>query len=35
VTDRLSPALEIQDVFTIGIDELRAVHTATLTAAFG
>ncbi len=34
VTDRLSCALEIQDLFTIGLDELRATHTATLPAAF-
>ncbi|HEU4850242.1 MAG TPA: phosphoribosylformylglycinamidine synthase subunit PurL [Terrimesophilobacter sp.] len=35
VTDKLAPALEIQDVFTLGIDELRAAHTTTLPAAFG
>ncbi len=35
VTDKLEPALEIQDCFTVGIDELRAAHTATLPAAFG
>ncbi|MFM9876852.1 MAG: phosphoribosylformylglycinamidine synthase subunit PurL, partial [Rhodoglobus sp.] len=30
-----SGALELQDLFTIGIDELRSVHRATLAAAFG
>ena len=35
VTDKLSPALEIQDVFTLGIDELHAVHRGTLPAHFG
>ena len=35
VTDKLAPALEIQDLFTIGVDELRATHTATLPTAFG
>jgi phosphoribosylformylglycinamidine synthase len=34
VTDKLSPALEIQDVFTVDIDELRTTHTETLPAAF-
>ncbi|MBB5633212.1 phosphoribosylformylglycinamidine synthase [Cryobacterium mesophilum] len=34
VTDKLSPALEIQDVFTIGIDELRGTHSATLPDHF-
>lgn len=34
VTDKLAPALEIQDVFTLGIDELRATHMATLPTAF-
>ncbi|AWB87362.1 phosphoribosylformylglycinamidine synthase subunit PurL [Mycetocola zhujimingii] len=35
VTDKASPALEIQDLFTATVDELRSVHTATLPAAFG
>ncbi len=34
VTDKLSPALEVQDLFTVDIAELREVHTATLPAAF-
>lgn len=34
VTDKLAPALEIQDVFTVGIDELRTVHTSTLPDRF-
>jgi phosphoribosylformylglycinamidine synthase len=35
VTDRLSAALEIQDLLTVGLDELRSAHTSTLPAAFG
>src|SRR5690606_31440417 len=35
VTDKASNSLEIQDLFTATIDELRATHTATLPAAFG
>ncbi|MBX3079351.1 MAG: phosphoribosylformylglycinamidine synthase subunit PurL [Cryobacterium sp.] len=34
VTDKLAPALEVQDVFTVDIATLRAVHTGTLPAAF-
>ena len=34
VTDKFAPALEIQDCFTVGVDELRATHTGTLPAAF-
>ncbi len=34
VTDKASPSLEIQDQFTVTIEELRATHTATLPAAF-
>ncbi|MBG6238803.1 phosphoribosylformylglycinamidine synthase [Mycetocola sp. CAN_C7] len=34
VTDNESESLEIQDLFTASIDELRATHTATLPAAF-
>jgi phosphoribosylformylglycinamidine synthase II len=34
VTDKANPSLEIQDLFTATIDELRATHTATLPAAF-
>ncbi|GAA3728708.1 phosphoribosylformylglycinamidine synthase subunit PurL [Leifsonia bigeumensis] len=34
VTDKLAPALEIQDVFTLDLDELRAAHTGTLPASF-
>lgn len=34
VTDKANPALEIQDLFTATVDELRATHTATLPAAF-
>jgi phosphoribosylformylglycinamidine synthase II len=34
VTDKANPALEIQDVFTATVDELRATHRATLPAAF-
>lgn len=34
VTDAASGSLEIQDLFTASIDELRATHTATLPAAF-
>lgn len=35
VTDRLTAALEIQDVFTVGIEELRGVHESTLPRTFG
>jgi phosphoribosylformylglycinamidine synthase len=35
VTDKASHTLEIQDLFTATIDELRATHRATLPAAFG
>ncbi|WP_411721671.1 phosphoribosylformylglycinamidine synthase subunit PurL [Mycetocola sp.] len=34
VTDKANPALEIQDLFTATLDELRATHQATLPAAF-
>lgn len=34
VTDKLAPTLEIQDVFTVGIDELSHTHTATLPKRF-
>jgi phosphoribosylformylglycinamidine synthase II len=34
VTDKANPALEIQDLFTATVEELRATHTATLPAAF-
>ncbi|MET4637572.1 phosphoribosylformylglycinamidine synthase subunit PurL [Mycetocola sp. 2940] len=34
VTDKATPALEIQDLFTATVDELRATHQATLPAAF-
>ncbi|MEO6941615.1 MAG: phosphoribosylformylglycinamidine synthase subunit PurL [Terrimesophilobacter sp.] len=34
VTDKLTPTLEIQDVFTIGINELSGTHTATLPSRF-
>ncbi len=34
VTDKLAPALEIQDVFTVAIDELRGTHTSTLPNRF-
>jgi phosphoribosylformylglycinamidine synthase II len=34
VTDATSQSLEIQDLFTAPIDELRSIHTATLPAAF-
>ena len=30
-----SGALELQDLFTVEIDELRAVHRGTLAAVFG
>ena len=30
-----SGALELQDQFTVSIDELRSVHQGTLAAAFG
>ncbi|MET1043706.1 MAG: phosphoribosylformylglycinamidine synthase subunit PurL [Microbacteriaceae bacterium] len=35
VTDAASESLEIQDEFTLSIDELRATHRAPLAAAFG
>jgi len=35
VTDKLAPTLEIQDMFTVAIDELRSSHTSTLRTAFG
>ena len=34
VTDKASGSLEIQDLFTATIDELRSTHTATLPAVF-
>ncbi|MET0934091.1 MAG: phosphoribosylformylglycinamidine synthase subunit PurL [Mycetocola sp.] len=34
VTDKANPALEIQDLFTATVEELRATHQATLPAAF-
>ena len=30
-----SGALEVQDEFTVSVDELRSVHRGTLAAAFG
>ncbi|MBD8704007.1 phosphoribosylformylglycinamidine synthase subunit PurL [Frigoribacterium sp. CFBP9039] len=35
VTDGASESLEIQDVFTVSLDELRRTHRATLPARFG
>jgi phosphoribosylformylglycinamidine synthase II len=35
VTDAANPALEVQDLFTLGIDELRSTHRAPLVEAFG
>ncbi|MFU8946733.1 phosphoribosylformylglycinamidine synthase subunit PurL [Mycetocola zhadangensis] len=35
VTDATSQSLEIQDLFTTTIEELRSTHRATLPAAFG
>ncbi len=35
VTDAASSSLEVQALFTIGLDELRSTHRATLPAAFG
>ncbi|GAA0966696.1 phosphoribosylformylglycinamidine synthase subunit PurL [Frigoribacterium faeni] len=35
VTDAQSDSLEIQDVFTVSLDELRRTHRATLPARFG
>jgi phosphoribosylformylglycinamidine synthase len=35
VTDAALPALEIQDQFTLTIDELRDVHRGTLPEHFG
>ena len=35
VTDAASGALEVQDVFTVSIDELRTVNRAPLADAFG
>ncbi|MEO7349163.1 MAG: AIR synthase related protein, partial [Terrimesophilobacter sp.] len=34
VTDKLAPTLEIQDVLTVDIDELRSTHTGTLPHRF-
>jgi phosphoribosylformylglycinamidine synthase II len=34
VTDKANPSLEIQDLFTATVEELRATHQATLPAAF-
>ncbi|MCX7522949.1 phosphoribosylformylglycinamidine synthase subunit PurL [Microbacterium sp. STN6] len=31
----VQPVLEVQDVFTVGLEELRATHTATLPEHFG
>ncbi|ARC58166.1 Phosphoribosylformylglycinamidine synthase subunit PurL [Frondihabitans sp. 762G35] len=35
VTDKTSSALEVQDLFTVPVEELRATHRATLPARFG
>ncbi|WP_167137721.1 phosphoribosylformylglycinamidine synthase subunit PurL [Diaminobutyricimonas sp. TR449] len=35
VTDAANPALEVQDLFTLSVDELRATHRAPLVEAFG
>jgi phosphoribosylformylglycinamidine synthase len=35
VTDAASGSLEVQDAFTVSIDELRTVHRAPLADAFG
>ena len=35
VTDASSQSLEIQDVFTVSLDELRSTHRGTLPARFG
>jgi phosphoribosylformylglycinamidine synthase II len=35
VTDGASQSLEIQDVFTVSLDELRSTHRATLPERFG
>jgi len=35
VTDAQSGTLEVQDVFTVGLDELRETHRGTLPARFG
>ena len=35
VTDASSQSLEIQDVFTVSLDELRSTHQGTLPARFG
>ena len=35
VTDAASGMLEVQDAYSIAIDELRAVHRATLPAVLG
>jgi phosphoribosylformylglycinamidine synthase len=35
VTDAASGMLEVQDAYTVPIDELRAVHRATLPAVLG
>lgn len=35
VTDALSQSLEVQGLFTVGLDELRATHRGTLPARFG
>jgi len=35
VTDRASNALEVQDLFTVSLDELRTTHRGTMPARFG
>jgi len=35
VSDAVSQALEVQGLFTVGLDELRATHRGTLPARFG
>lgn len=35
VTDAASRSLEVQDLFTVGLDELRETHRGTLPARFG
>ncbi|WP_423924277.1 phosphoribosylformylglycinamidine synthase subunit PurL [Frigoribacterium sp. 2-23] len=35
VTDAQAPGLEVQDLYTVSLDELRSTHGATLPARFG
>jgi phosphoribosylformylglycinamidine (FGAM) synthase-like enzyme len=35
VTDAAAPVLEVQDLFTVDLDELRSTHRSTMSDRFG